>query len=56
MATIEYKVFFDNASAAQDKLDKIEEITVEQEVGMAWEARLLIPVCVNDDGKWEGED
>ncbi|MBV9959803.1 MAG: hypothetical protein JO360_15365 [Acidobacteria bacterium] len=56
MATIEYKVFFDNASAAQDQLDKIEEITVEQEVGMAWEARLLIPVCVNDDGKWEGEE
>lgn len=56
MATIEYKVFFDNASAAQDKLDKIEEITVEQEVGMAWEARLLIPVCVNNDGKWEGEE
>ncbi|HEY0545859.1 MAG TPA: hypothetical protein VGC91_10820 [Pyrinomonadaceae bacterium] len=56
MATIEYKVFFDNASAAQDKLDKIDQITVEQEVGMAWEAKLLIPVCVNDDGKWEGED
>jgi hypothetical protein len=56
MPTVEYKVFFDNESATQEQLDKIEEITVEQQINMAWEARLMIPICVNSDGKWEGEE
>jgi phage protein D len=56
MAAIEFKVLFDNVSATREQLDKIEEITVEQQVDMAWEARLLIPVVVDNDGKWKGED
>jgi hypothetical protein len=55
MATIEYTVFFDNQQASQELLDKIDEVKVTQQVDQAWEARLMIPVCVNNDGKWEGE-
>jgi hypothetical protein len=55
MSAVEYKVFFDGTSATQDQLDKIEEVVVDQTVDRAWEARLQIPVCVNNDGKWEGE-
>src|SRR4029450_12177227 len=55
MATIEYTVFFDNQQASQELLDKIDEVKVTQQGDQAWEARLLIPACVNNDGKWEGE-
>lgn len=56
MAAIEYIVFFNNVAAEQKRLDLIEEVTVVQEADKPWEARLQIPVCVNNDGKWEGED
>jgi len=55
MATIEYTVFFDSKQADQELLDKVEEVKVVQQVDHAWEARLKIPVCVNNDGKWDGE-
>ena len=55
MANIEYTVFFDNQQASQALLDKIDEVKVVQAVDQAWEARLKIPVFVNNDGKWEGE-
>jgi len=56
MATIEYTVFFDNKQADQTLLDKVDEVKVTQQVDQAWEARLKVPVCVNNDGKWDGED
>ena len=56
MGPVEYKVFFDGTSATTDQLEKIDEVTVDQGVDLAWEARLKIPVCVNNDGKWEGEE
>ena len=56
MGAIEYKMWFDGNSATQDQLDKVDEIVVDQAVDKAWEARIKIPVCVNNDGKWEGEE
>jgi len=56
MGAVEYKMFFDGTSATEEQLDKIDEIKVEQAVDKAWEARIKIPVCVNNDGKWEGEE
>ena len=56
MGAVEYKMFFDGTAATMDQLDKIEEVAVDQAVDRAWEARIKIPVCVNNDGKWEGED
>jgi hypothetical protein len=55
MGAVEFKVFFDGKSATQEELDKIDEIKVEQAVDKACEAKIKIPVCVNNDGKWEGE-
>ena len=55
MASIEYTIFFDNQQADQALLDKIDEVKVVQQVDQAWEARVKIPVCVNNDGKWDGE-
>lgn len=56
MSAVEYKLFFDNNSATTDQLDRVEEITVEQEVDMVWEARLKIPIIVDDKGNWTGQD
>jgi hypothetical protein len=56
MANIEYTVFFDSKQADQSVHDKIDEVKVVQQVDQAWEARVKIPVCVNNDGKWDGEE
>jgi hypothetical protein len=56
MGAVEFKMFFDGTSATEEQLDKIDEIKVDQAVDKAWEARIKIPVCVNNDGKWEGEE
>ena len=56
MGAVEYKMFFDGTAATVEQLDKIDEISVDQAIDKAWEARVKIPVCVNNDGKWEGED
>ncbi len=48
----EFKVYFDGRPATQDQLDTIEEIVVEQEIGRVWEARIRIPICINEDGSW----
>ena len=56
MATIEYTIFFDKLQADQTTLDKVDEVNVVQQVDHPWEARLKIPVCVNNDGKWDGEE
>jgi hypothetical protein len=56
MPTIEYRLFFNNSPAKQTQLDLIESIAVDQDVDMAWEARLEIPSCTSDAGKWQEED
>ncbi len=56
MADIFYILYFDNRPASREQLDLIEEIMVEQEIDMAWEARLMIPVCLDDQGNWQGEE
>jgi len=52
----EYRLFFNNQPATRDQLDGIESITVEQEVDMAWEARLEVPICLDRRGRWTGTD
>lgn len=56
MSNVEYRVFFNNNPAIRQQLDRVVEITVEQEVDMACEARIEVPVCVDDNGNWRGED
>ncbi len=56
MASVFYRLFFDNEAADQKRLDLFEQITVRQEVDMMWEARLEMPVAMDAKGKWGGED
>jgi hypothetical protein len=55
MPAVSYRLYLDGRGATKDQLDQIEEITVEQQVDMAWEARLQIPVCTDDNGRWSLE-
>jgi hypothetical protein len=56
MPDIAYRMFFDNKPATREQLDRMEDITVEQEVDMAWEASIQIPICTDEKGNWTGED
>lgn len=51
-----FKLFLNNQPAADDLLERIEKIVVDQEVDMATEARIEIPVSVNETGQWADED
>lgn len=56
MKPAEYKVFLDGAAADRKQLDRFEAITVEQEAERPWQARLEVPVCLDDQGNWSGDD
>lgn len=56
MADITYRMFFDNKPLTREQLERIEEIIVEQEVDMAWEARIELPVSIDEKGNWKQEN
>lgn len=56
MAEVLYRLFFNDEGASREQLDRVEEITVEQRIDVAWEARAKIPVSLDDDGNWQGDD
>jgi hypothetical protein len=56
MPDITYRMFFNNNPATTEQLQQIEDITVEQEIDMAWEARIQIPIGTDEEGNWTGED
>ena len=51
-----FRVYYGGNLATQEQLNAIEEIVVVQEMGIAWEAQIKIPVCIAEDGSWEGEN
>ncbi len=56
MATFVYKLYIDGKAASREQLERIEDITVEQDIDQAWEAQLNVPVCLTEKGKWRNED
>lgn len=56
MPDTQFRLFFNNTAASQEQLETFDEIVVQQEVDMAWEARLKIPISVDTSGNWTGED
>jgi phage protein D len=53
MSIASYRIYFGDRAATQIELDRIEEIVVEQEIDMAWEARLKLALCLDDRGRWQ---
>ena len=56
MPDIAYRMFFNDECATREELDRVEEIVVEQEVDMAWEARITLPIGADEQGIWDIED
>ena len=56
MADIVFKVFFGDKAATRDQLDRLEDITVEQEQDVAWGASVKIPICTDEKGNWADAD
>jgi hypothetical protein len=56
MASTEYRLYLDDEPVTRDQLNLVDEITVEQQIDMAWEARLRIPLCTDEKGTWGGSD
>jgi hypothetical protein len=53
---VRYRLFFNNEPATREQLDRVDTVTIEQEVDMAWEARLEIPTCLDRRGNWPQAD
>ncbi|MCB9569536.1 MAG: hypothetical protein H6710_20365 [Myxococcales bacterium] len=53
---IDYRVYFDGEAASSDELAAIESIVVDQEIDVAWEARLQIAICADSRGNWREGD
>jgi hypothetical protein len=47
-----FRVFFDGTSAPAEDLARVEEITIEQTEDAAWEARLVMSLSLDEQGKW----
>lgn len=53
MGGASFRLFFGDRPATVEELERIEEITVEQEMEMAWEARIKMVLCLDDSGHWK---
>jgi len=47
-----FRMFFGARAASAEELARVEEVTVEQEIDMAWEGRVRMSMCLGDDGRW----
>lgn len=47
-----FRLFFGDRPATQDELDRIDEITVEQETDKVWEAQIKMHLCLDEEGNW----
>ena len=54
MALAELRVYFDGTAATADQLDLVQSIRVDQAIGLATEAELMIVLTADDAGVWSG--
>lgn len=52
MGGASFRMFFGSRPATLEELQRVESITVEQEMEMAWEARVKMVLCLDDQGHW----
>ncbi len=52
MATTAFRAFFGTRPATVEELARIEEVVVDQEIDMIWEARVKLTMCLDDSGSW----
>jgi hypothetical protein len=47
-----YRMYFGDRPATEEELGRVEEIVVEQEMDMAWEARIRMYLVTDESGGW----
>lgn len=52
MAATSFRMYFGTRPATEEELGRIEQIVVDQEMEMAWEARIRMSLCLDDAGHW----
>lgn len=52
MTTFAWRIRFGDRPATPEELERVEEIRVEQEADMAWEARVRLSLCMDERGRW----
>ncbi len=55
MGCSEYRLILNGTPATADQLARFEGIVVEQEMDMAWQAQIDVPLCIDEQGNWTGE-
>jgi hypothetical protein len=55
MSGIEYRLFVDDQPAGRDIVRAIDELSIDQVVAAPWDAQLVIPVCLDEQGRWDAE-
>jgi phage protein D len=55
MSGAAFRMFFGTRPATIEELARVEQIIVEQEMEMAWEARLKMSICLDDLGHWRNQ-
>jgi hypothetical protein len=52
MASAAFRAYFGTRPATAEELARIEEIVVEQEIDMVWQARVRMTMLLDDQGRW----
>jgi hypothetical protein len=50
-----FRMYFGQRPATADELGRVEEITVEQEIDVAWQATIKLFLCLDEKGNWKHE-
>lgn len=50
-----YKLFIGDRAATLQELRRVEQIVVEQEMGLIWEARIKMYICLDENGHWRNQ-
>jgi hypothetical protein len=49
---LRFRLFFNETAATAEDLAHLDEIAIEQAEDAAWEARLVMALCLDDEGRW----
>ena len=47
-----FRLYLDDKPATRDQLEQIDEVQVDQRMDAAWQAKIQIPICTDDQGNW----
>jgi hypothetical protein len=53
MADTGYRLWLGATPATEAELARVEEIVVEQEMDVSWEARVRLSLCLDEQGRWK---